>query len=66
MQDSKPCWFKIFWNSRILEDFELFCRNSDQNSQNFWEIHGIPVRLTGHLLQNFLCRPWGGGGYFLE
>ena len=35
MQDSKPCWFKILGNSRILEDFEWFCWNSDQNSQNF-------------------------------
>ena len=23
------------------------------------EIHGFPVKLTKHFLQNFQCRPWG-------
>ena len=39
---------------------------SGQNSQNFGEIHGFPVKLTKHLLQDFQCRPWGVCGYFLE
>ena len=45
MEDSKPCRFKLFENSRILQDFERFCWNSDQKSQNFRKIH---VRLTEH------------------
>ena len=45
-------------NSKILQDFEWF----SGNSQNFGGIHGLPVRLTEHLLQDFQCRPWGGGG----
>ena len=57
MQDSKLCRFKIFENSGILQDFEWLCWNSDQNSQNFGEIHGIPVKLTEHLLQDFQCCP---------
>ena len=35
----------------ILQDFERSCWNSDQNSQNFRKIRGIPVRLTEHLLR---------------
>ena len=31
----------------------------------FWEIHGIPVKLTKHFLQDFQFRPWVCG-YFLE
>ena len=34
--------------------------------QKFGRIHGIPVGLTEHLLQDFQCRPWGVCGYFLE
>ena len=43
-------------NSRILQDFEWFPWNFGQNSQNFGEIHGFPVRLTKH--PSFL--PGGG------
>ena len=28
MQDSKPCWFKILKNSRILQHFEWISWNS--------------------------------------
>ena len=66
MQDSKPCWFKFLGNSRNLQDFEWFSWNSGQNSEHFGKIHGSPVRLTEHLLQDFQCRPWGVCGYFLE
>ena len=59
MHDSKPFWFKFLGKSRILQDFECFCWNSNQNSQNFRKIRGIPVRLTEHLLKDFQCRPWG-------
>ena len=45
-----------------MKDFEWFYWNSGQNSQNFVEIHRFPVRLTEHFLQDFQCRPWGGGG----
>ena len=47
---------------QILQNFEWFSGNSGQNSQNLGEINGIPVRLTEHLLKDFQCRPWGGGG----
>ena len=60
IQDSKPCWFRILGNSRILQDFEWFSWNSGQISQNLGKILGIPVRLTEHLSQDFQCRPWGG------
>ena len=59
MQDCKLWWFKFLGNSRILQDFKWFFRNSGQNSQNFGKIRGIPVRLTEHFLQDFQCRPWG-------
>ena len=52
--------------SRILQHFEWFSWNSGQNSQNFGEIHGFPVMLSKHFLQDFQCRPWGVCGYFLE
>ena len=46
MHDSKPCWFKFSGNSRILQDFERFCWNFDQNPQNFRKIRefqsGLP------------------------
>ena len=57
LQDSKACSFTILRNSRILQDFEWFSWNSGQNSQNFVKIHGFPVRLTEHFLQDFQCRP---------
>ena len=28
------------------------------------EIHGFPVKLTKHFLQDFQCRPWGEGWIF--
>ena len=39
-------------NSRILQDFEWFSWYSGQNSQNFGEIHRLPVNLTKHFLQD--------------
>ena len=41
-----------------LPVFEWFSWNSGQISQNVREIHGFPVRLKDHLLQDFQCRPW--------
>ena len=43
-----------------------FCGIPVKKSQNVGEIHGFPVRLNNHLLQDFQCRPWGMCGYFLE
>ena len=50
-----------------LEEFLNFAKlwiswNYRQNFRNLGEIHEIPVGLTKHLLQDFQCRPWGGGG----
>ena len=53
----KPDDSKVLRNSRILQDFEWLSWNSCQNSQSLQEIHGFPVRLTEHLLQDFQCRP---------
>ena len=35
------------------EDFEWFCWNSDQNSLNFGELHGILFRLAEHSFTGF-------------
>ena len=64
LQDSKACCFTVLRNSRILQDFEWFSWNSCQNSRNFVEIHGFPVRITEHFLQDFQCRPSGGVDIF--
>ena len=47
-------------NSRILQYFEWFSWNSSQNSQNLGGIHGFPVMLAKHFLQDFQCRPVKG------
>ena len=54
----------------ILREFQNFARlrmvflEFQSELTEFRDIHGIPVRLAKHLLQDFQCRPWGYVGIY--
>ena len=49
----------LILNIGEFQNFAKLSWNSNQNSQNFGEIHRFPVKLTKHFVQDFQWCRWG-------